>query len=305
MPAKRVSAVISTWNKKDDVSANVDALLAQTRPPDEIIVVDNCSSDGTAEHLYEHYPQVRVIEMPHSRYGACETFNIGFKNARFEYTMILDDDVVLAPDWIELILARFEQEPESTAFISSKVIEPEMPESYLSSPKVNTERYMATFRGCGTMARSDILAQAGYYDERFFIYGNERDLSARVLTLGYRILQYPQATLNHSTPFGMKKGKRSLYYHVRNLWWYLFKHCSLGDIFRFFFRAFRNAIGKKGRKGEISDAVGTIGAFGEIFGTPGGLWVAIKATLNAFWGLPYCLKQRKVVRAADFELPIQ
>ena len=50
----KISAVISTWNRRDDVAANVAALKAGTRPPDEIVVVDNASTDGTAERLEAH-----------------------------------------------------------------------------------------------------------------------------------------------------------------------------------------------------------------------------------------------------------
>ena len=83
-------------------------------------------------------------------------------------------------------MAKFRSEPETTAMLSTKVVEPEMPESFRNHPEVNQERYMATFRGCGSVGRRDVLARAGWYDERFFIYGNERDLAARVLNLGYR-----------------------------------------------------------------------------------------------------------------------
>jgi glycosyltransferase involved in cell wall biosynthesis len=81
-PARAPSAVVSTWNKKDDVRENLRSLPAQTRPFAEIVVVDNASRDGTAEMVAREFPEVRLIVMPHDRYGACETFNIGFASAR-------------------------------------------------------------------------------------------------------------------------------------------------------------------------------------------------------------------------------
>ena len=152
------------------------------------------------------------------------------------------------------------------------------------------------------MARSDILERAGYYDERFFIYGNERDLSARIMNLGYRLKQVPSIEVLHKTPFGMKMGKRSLYYHVRNLWWYLFKHCSVGSILRFFFRQATAPFHRGSGKFPI-DSVGAIGGLKNITQTRGGLLVAVRATLAAFAGLPHCLKHRRVCRAPDFRLP--
>jgi GT2 family glycosyltransferase len=299
-----VGAVMTSFNKVKDVRLNLEGIRAQTQKFDCVVVVDNASSDGTQEMIRREFPEVTLVEMPHSAYGACETFNIGFSTAGCDYIAILDDDVILPENWLEAMLAKFATEPETTGLVSSKVVEPEMPDWYLQHPAVNTERYMATFRGCATLARHEVIREAGYYDAHFFIYGNERDLSCRVLNLGFRILQYPTVAVRHGTPFGMKKGKRSLYYHVRNLWLYLFKNVPwtlvIGFVLGQLFKPFR---GKK--KDAESDAVGTIGFFETVRQTPGGLWVCIKATLNAFWNLPYCLRHRAVCRHEDFRLPTE
>ena len=89
------TAVISTWNKKDVVRENLESLRAQTLPFAQIVVVDNASTDGTAEMVAADFPEVRLIQMPHSRYGACETFNIGFASASTPLIAILDDDITL------------------------------------------------------------------------------------------------------------------------------------------------------------------------------------------------------------------
>ncbi len=302
---KTVAAVMTSFNKREDVRKNLDGIRAQTVRFDEVIVVDNHSSDGTQEMVRRDYPEVLFIEMHDSSYGACETFNIGFGNATTDFVAILDDDVILPPEWVEKVLAKFASEPETTGFISSKVVEPGTPDWYDKHPSVNAERYMATFRGCATMAKRDVLARAGYYDEHFFIYGNERDLSCRVLNLGYRILQFPGVEVRHGTPFGMKKNARSLYYHVRNLWLYLFKNVALLKIMSFVLRLLLKPVLPKS-KGEVTaDAVGSIGGFSMIRETKGGLWICIKATLAAFWSLPYCLKRRQVCRHQDFELPLK
>ncbi|HGY92259.1 MAG TPA: glycosyltransferase family 2 protein [Planctomycetes bacterium] len=297
-----VSAVMTSFNKRDDVAKNLDALRRQTVRFDEIIVVDNHSSDGTQAMIRERYPEVTFIEMHHSGYGACETFNIGFGTASGDYVAILDDDVVLPPEWVERMLEKFASEPETTGVISSRVREPEMPDWYWNDPSVATERYMSTFRGCASLARRDVLERAGYYDDRFFIYGNERDLSCRILNEGFRILQYPDVIVDHGTPFGMKKSPRSLYYHVRNLWLYLFKNVSWWNILKLFAGVFLKPFS---RKKATTDAVGTIGFFGTVRGTKRGLWICVKATCAAFWNLPYCLKRRRVCRHPDFRLPLQ
>ena len=128
-----VSLVISVWNRRDDLRENLQAIRAQTEAPDQVVVVDNASTDGTPEMVRAEFPEVQLIEMPHSNYGACETFNIGFASARGDFVGILDDDVVLPPDFVTRMLAEFATEPATTVLLSPKVVEPEMPDWYNGS----------------------------------------------------------------------------------------------------------------------------------------------------------------------------
>jgi GT2 family glycosyltransferase/LmbE family N-acetylglucosaminyl deacetylase len=304
----RVSAVISTWNKAADLADNLCGLRAQTRPFDEIVVVDNASSDDTAKRILSDYPEVRLIVMPHDKYGACETFNLGFSSASGELIAILDDDVVLTPGWLEGALGRLNQEPESTAVISTKIVEPGMPETYKNSVAINTERYMSTFRGCASLARKADIAAAGYYDTRLFIYGNERDLTCRLLNLGKRVLQYPGVEAFHQTPFGLHMGKRSLFYHARNAWLSMLKYAPLKDLLAMPWLVLTKVLlrGKSQEdEGAVTDAVGTIGIGRSLRETPGAFWVLVRASFSVLWNLPYCLRHREPVRHPDFELPLK
>ncbi|MBK7876344.1 MAG: PIG-L family deacetylase [Planctomycetes bacterium] len=304
----RTTAVVSTWNKRADLESNVDALRAQTLPFAEIVVVDNASRDGTAAFVKERYPEVRLIEMPHDRFGACTTFNLGFRASRTELTAILDDDIVMPPNWLEKATTRMQSEPPTTAIVSTQVTEPGMPAGYLASERHNTERYMSTFRGCASLARAKALEEAEYYDERLFIYGNERDLTCRLLNRGYRVLQYPGCGVFHKTPFGIKMGKRSLYYHARNAWLSMLKYAPLSDLARMPWLVLTRVLlrgSKKEAEGAVADATGTIGIGKSVRETPGAWWILVKASGSILANVPYCLKHRRPVRAPDFELPLQ
>jgi LmbE family N-acetylglucosaminyl deacetylase/GT2 family glycosyltransferase len=307
-PRLEATAVISTWNKKEDLRANLDALRAQTLPFADIVVVDNASRDGTADLVRAAYPEVRLIVMPHDRYGACETFNIGFASSRTPLTAILDDDIVMPPDWLEKACARLQREPATTAILSTQVTEPGMPPGYLAGARHNQERYMSTFRGCASLARTQALREARFYDERLFIYGNERDLTCRLFNLGYRVLQYPGCGVFHKTPFGIKLGKRSLYYHARNAWLSMLKYAPLADLVRMPWLVLTRVVLRRGRQeaqGEVSDATGTIGIGRSLRETPGAWWVVTRAAFSVLANVPYCLAQRAPVRHPDFELPLQ
>lgn len=303
--SSEVSLVISVWNRKDDLRENLAAIRKQTVAPLETVVVDNCSTDGTPEMVLEEFPEVHLIRMPHPKFGACTTFNIGFASTSGKYVGILDDDVVLPENWVEGMLEEFASEPESTCLLSSRVEEPEMPDWFLQSEGHLTPRYMATFRGCASLAKADVLRECGYYDEVLFIFGNERDLTARFLNMGKRVKYVPALRVWHKAPFGMRKGKRSLYYHVRNFWIYAFKYVPWWDVIRFPFRFLAKGLGGKKKKSGVGDAVGTIGLFEEIRSVPWGFFVCIRATFSAISELPHCLRNRKVCVHEDFELPLK
>jgi LmbE family N-acetylglucosaminyl deacetylase/GT2 family glycosyltransferase len=301
------TAVISTWNKRDVVRENLRSLRAQSLPFAAVIVVDNASSDGTAGMISAEFPEVRLIVMPHSAYGACETFNLGFASAATELVAILDDDVVLPSDWLERATRRLVSEPPTTAIVSTETIEPGMPSAYIAASKARGRRYMSTFRGCGSLARRAALAQAGYYDERLYIYGNERDLTCRLLNLGYRVLQDPEIEIHHKTPFGIQMGRRSLYYHARNAWLTMLKYAPLEDLLRLPFLVVTKVLlrGEASEsEGAATDATGTIGIGRSLRATPGAPWVLAKAALSVLLNVPYCLKRRQPVRAPDFRLPL-
>lgn len=306
--SQRATAVISSFNKRDEVRDNLRAVFAQTRPFERVVVVDNASSDGSAAMIRAEFPAVHLVSMPDSSYGACETFNIGFANADTPLLAILDDDVVLPPEWLERTVERLGREPSTTAVLSTKVVEPGMPESYRDSPEVNEERYMSTFRGCASLARTEALRQAGWYDERLFIYGNERDLTCRLLNRGYRVLQYSGVEVFHRTPFGIKPGKRSLYYHARNAWLSMLKYAPAADLLRLPLLVLRKVLlrsREQEERGDVRDAVGTIGIGRALRETPGAWWIVARAAASVLYNVPYCLRRREPCRAPDFRLPLE
>src|SRR5690606_5096786 len=131
--------------------------------------------------------------------------------------------------------------------------------------------------------------------------------TTRLLNLGYRVKMYPAVEVFHKAPFGMRHGKRSLYYHVRNFWLYAFKYLPWSQVLLFPLRFLKKGLGGKqqGGGGEVADAVGTIGLFDNIKGVKMGWWICVKATLAALWNLPYCLRHRQVCRHPDFEPPLK
>jgi len=140
-----------------------------------------------------------------------------------------------------------------------------------------------------------------------FIYGNERELTCRLWNLGYGVLEFGEGVAHHNTPFGIKMGKRSLYYHARNAWISMLKYAPAKDLFRMPFQVVGQVLLRskaKEAEGTVSDATGTIGIGRSIRETKGAFWVLTKASFSVLYNVPYCLKRRQVVRSEDFELPL-
>ena len=99
--AARVAAVIPTWNRRDLLVTLLKNLAAQTRPFDEIIVVDNGSTDGSAEEAARAGAKVIRLER---NLGFAAAVNRGIEAAEADWVAVLNNDVTLQPDWLANLL---------------------------------------------------------------------------------------------------------------------------------------------------------------------------------------------------------
>ena len=111
-----VSVVVPAYNYARYLPKAIDSALGQTHPPLEVIVVDDGSTDDTPRVLAAYADRIRVIRQANQGAGAAR--NAGIAAARGEYVAFLDSDDLWHPRKLELQLARFASDPETTAFIS-------------------------------------------------------------------------------------------------------------------------------------------------------------------------------------------
>ncbi len=110
MTSLAVSAVIPTYNRSDLVSRAIRSALAALGPGDEVIVVDDGSTDGTAAAVEAFGPPVRLLSLPHAGAGAAR--NAGVAAARGPLVSFLDSDDEWLPDKIELQRTFLEARPD-------------------------------------------------------------------------------------------------------------------------------------------------------------------------------------------------
>ena len=107
-----VSLVIPTWQRRDLVLRLLDLLEAQTHLPDEVIVVDNGSTDGTAAAIAGRATVIRLTE----NQGFARAVNLGIQAAHGDWVGILNNDVEPQADWLEIL------HKSSNQFVTGKLL---------------------------------------------------------------------------------------------------------------------------------------------------------------------------------------
>jgi GT2 family glycosyltransferase len=237
-----VSIVILSWNRKEKLKYVLTKLREQSYPNIEIIVVDNGSTDGTVEEVERKFTEVKLIKLP--RNIGLEGYNIGFKNAKGKYIVVLDDDSYPEKDAIERGIIEFEKDA-ALGIIAFHILTP--------SGEVITKDWpenVTSFWGCGAMIRKSALEKVGYYDPDLFIYGNEYDLAIRMWHYGYKVIYNKNIIGYHMLAKSeVRKTKKGMFYGTRGDIWFCFKYFSGKHLFlslsRVLFRNFTRAINEK------------------------------------------------------------
>ncbi len=296
--APEVSAVVLSWNRQAMLRRCLRALQRQHRPPAEVVVVDNGSTDGTERMLAAEFPDVRLIRLSYDT--GIDGFNVGALNAQHELIVLLDDDSELAEDWLREAVTLLQQESETTAIITSVVVEAGMPEEVIAQQRAPTQPYQSSFMGGAALVRRGVFVETGMYRREFFLFGNERDFAARLLNRGYRIRLCPTATVFHQRGYGVRLGPESLYYHIRNNIWYVAMYYPAGAIFRLLGKSALALVGvRASARGPRRAEVGLQQLLRELRHGRNA-WIALCAVGAALRGLPRWLRHRAVCRHPDF-----
>jgi glycosyltransferase involved in cell wall biosynthesis len=115
-----VSLIVATYNRGPRIARTLDSIVRQTVPPDEVIVVDDCSPDRTGEWVWAHYPQVRVVR-PNANRGTSGARNFGAEHARGNVLAFLDHDDELMPHALETLTGLLRDHPEARAAYADHV----------------------------------------------------------------------------------------------------------------------------------------------------------------------------------------
>lgn len=204
-------------NSRDHLDRCLVSLSGACRSSDfHVVVVDNCSTDGTAEMVRRAHPTVELI-VNTSPHGFGANHNIVLRRARAadapEFVLVLNDDTILEPGSVDVLVAAARSDP-TTGAVVPRVLGSDGAEQLVAlrstgflavlaahtisrpGPRVAPER-ADWLNGCCLLLPCAAVREVGMFDERFFMYSEDVDLSLRLRRRGYRLWQARDATIVH------------------------------------------------------------------------------------------------------------
>lgn len=249
MSTPTVSVVVLNYNGLHHLKGCLDALAAQTFGGFETILVDNDSSDGSADFVREGYPGVRVIEAG-ANLGFAAGNNLGFAHARGELIITLNNDTRAEPEWLRRLIAPALRD-SGVGTCASKMVYMDAPGIIDSAgisvdragmawnllngepdaPDEETEREV--FGPCAGAAlyRREMLGQIGGFDEDYFIYHEDVDIAWRAQLAGWRCIYVPSARVHHAHSATAGDSALKVFYISRNKIWNAVKNYPAPQVF--------------------------------------------------------------------------
>jgi GT2 family glycosyltransferase len=191
-----VSIVFVAYNRREQLAVSLEHVLERLDYPAdrlEVIVVDNASTDGTAAMVRERFPQVRLMEK-RENVGA-SAWNAGMETASGDWRLILDDDCYIEGDALKAAVRRAEEyRADLVSFLVASSEEPGYFNVGARAPG------LLWFTGCSALFSRRAIETEPFYDPNLFIWGNELELTMRLLDRGMRHLYLPEVVSVHQKP---------------------------------------------------------------------------------------------------------
>lgn len=207
---KTISIVICTHNRADLLHRCLDYLQHQTASGCEVIVIDNASTDKTAEVIRSYGQKIKSAAVPELNLSKAR--NAGIALAAGDLIGFIDDDALPFDNWAELCLSQFNERPLCTAgcggpvyYAGSLTFQAQdnavnrLGEAvcHASASEIGSADWYRYPTGTNSVFRTDILREAGGFDEQFDYYLDEAELALRLQLKGFIIGYIPPLMVRH------------------------------------------------------------------------------------------------------------
>ncbi|TMD96986.1 MAG: glycosyltransferase family 2 protein [Chloroflexi bacterium] len=253
-----VSALVVSRNSKDELLRCLKTFFASADVPVEAIVVDNDSSDGSPAAVTDDFPQATVLVQSRNL-GYGRSANVGLERCQGRFVLLLSPEVTLDPQCVgrladflltrpdagavgpRLVLPGGRLDPDArrafpsptTLFYQTVGLSKLLPRSPRFGrhnmghlPETEAHEMDAGTAAC-LMLRRSALDRVGFFDPRYFMFGEDLDLCYRLKLGGWKVFYLPAATATHNAkPVSRERERQISYERHRAMWTYHFKHHS-------------------------------------------------------------------------------
>ena len=250
-----VSVVIANWNGMEYVGTCLERVFRQTYSPIEVVVVDNGSTDGSSAFIKARYPQVFLIKNCENR-GFAAGYNAAIKASRGTYVLALNTDVFVEKTFVSEAVKKLRL-GERIGAVAPKILQHGTGHiqyvgvylrkriSMVNSDNCDREELVFGTSGAAVLYRREMLEGiklfGEYFDETYFSFGEDIDLSWRAQLYGWKAVYAPEAVAHH-VGSGSLQGRVRLVdkpaffqrHVLKNRYMTITKNCSLG-IFLYLF----------------------------------------------------------------------
>lgn len=247
-----VYVIVLNWNNWSDTLECVESVLKATYPNLSIMIVDNGSTDESVQVLSERFPNLPLLRIMENRYFAGGN-NIAIDKAvatGANYIMLLNNDTVVHPDFLNSLVAAMEADPSIAAvggtlyfYEGEGLIQ--SAGSYINFMTGHTyslgygemdinqfveSRKVDYICGAAILLRSKALKRVGLLDESFMLYCEDVDWCLRAKKKGFGVMFIPNSRVVHKESVSARTVKPLVaFLKIRNLIWLINRHASISE----------------------------------------------------------------------------
>ena len=238
-----VSVIVLNYNAGKLLLNCIESIKKSTYKNLEIIVVDNISTDKSQETCKEKYPDIKLIQN-NENFGYCEGNNIGIREAKGDYIIILNPDTIVESNWIEELISAYNKfgeglyQPkhlslnEKTVYMSAGNMLNIFGFGYAREKGNKDENQFNKIEEIGyasgtcLFTSSAVLKKVGLFDPFIFLYHDDLDLGWRASQLGIKSYYVPTSLIYHAESYSLKWNAEKFYWLERNRKYCILTHYS-------------------------------------------------------------------------------
>jgi len=269
-----VSVIVLNYNAGELLLNCIESIKKSAYKNLEIIVVDNISTDKSQKICKEKHPDIKLIQN-NENFGYCEGNNIGIREAKGDYIIILNPDTIVESNWIEELLSAYSKfgeglyQPKILSLNEKQVLQSTgnmlhvfgfgfAKDKGKKDEDIDEEiKKIGYASGTCLFTSRNVLDKVGLLDSFLFLYHDDLDLGWRASQIGINSYYVPKSKIYHVESYSLKWSAKKFYWLERNRKYCLLTHYSkntyakmysslcLVDLFVWFFYISKGFLGAK------------------------------------------------------------